>query len=210
LQNNLLKYFLPITLALGVLRSWLGAADLIAWLLECAPWLAGMVALVVTREKMRLTHLTYWLIWAATVAALVGAHYTPASPPFARIRFNFRRDEDSYDLLVYLLQGVALAMLLREVMLRKAVARRGKQLAALSLLVSLGLSCLYGILQWGVETVLEGPVKVVSQSELAANMTCVLLGAALALLVLSARQDRALRSEWKSRFGPMRWIDVIA
>ena len=97
------------------------------WLMEVAPALAGVAALVLTRPRFPMTPLTYRLIFVFSVVLMVGGKYTYAEVPlgfWARDLFHLQRNH--FDRVGHFLQGMIPAILAREMLIRCTPLRPGK------------------------------------------------------------------------------------
>ncbi len=187
-----------------MVRSYVGAASEAGWWLQATPALAGLGVLIVTREKIKLTSFIYMLIWFLAVVLLTGAHYRYGEVPVARWFMNsFNWAGNLYYFFEYFTEGTVLALLFRELLLRVRNMKRGSGLFAASTLCSLALSVAVAALQWAAGL----PI---GSAGLSLAALCALAGAVAGLLTLWPLHDRVLRKIWKSKIGPVRWIDIVA
>lgn len=168
--------------------------------MEALPVLIGLPLLVVTREKMRLTHLIYFLLWTHAVVLLVGAHYTYAEvPPFNWLRDHFHLTRNHYDRIGHFMQGFVPAMVARELLLRTSPLKPGKWLFAIIVLSCLGISALYELIEWAAALVSEDGATAFLGTQGDAwdtqkDMAFAFIGAVAALLTLGRLHDRQLKS----------------
>jgi putative membrane protein len=192
----------PLTLllvdAIALVASSIHAKDRLTWWLEIAPFLIALPALVLTYRRMRLTNLVYALIALHACVLFVGGHYTYAEVPlgfWAEHVFGWSRN--NYDRLGHFFQGFVPALVTREVLLRATPLRRGGWLFFLTVCVCLASSALYELLEWRVAVGLGQSADAFLGTQgdpwdTQEDMATALVGAILALLVLSRVQDRAL------------------
>ena len=181
--------------------------DYFTWALEVAPAVAGLLLLGLTYRQFRFTALSYWLILIHTVILMVGGHYTYAEVPL----FNWLRDtlelgRNHYDKVGHFAQGFIPAILAREILLRRSPLRPGKWLFFLVVCVCLAISAFYELIEWWVAelsgtdaTAFLGTQGYVWDTQ--SDMAMALLGALLALLLLSRWHDRQLSAFRQSQSG---------
>lgn len=125
--------------------------DLFTWFLEVLPAVIGLVVILLTYNRFRLTTLTYILIWVHAIILVIGGHYTYAEMPL----FNWLRDtydlaRNYYDRLGHFAQGFIPAVIAREILLRKSPLKPGKMLSFFVVSVCLAISASYELIEWGV------------------------------------------------------------
>lgn len=155
----LLGLFLVIATLLGIDPS--HRSD---WMLENALAFLGVLVLVATFKRLRLSKISYVLIFVFLVLHEVGAHYTYAEVPYdawferwtgetLSARFGFERNH--FDRLVHFAYGLLLAYPFRELFVRVADVR-GFWGYFLPLDVVMSSSMLYELLEWGAAEVFGG------------------------------------------------------
>jgi putative membrane protein len=141
-----------VLLAVGIVAlvvSAIGPKDRFTWFLEVAPVLLGAPILIATWRRFPLTSLVYRLLLLHAVILMVGGHYTYAEVPLGfwmQKAFGFARNH--YDRIGHLAQGFVPALLARELLLRRAVVRRGGWLFFLVTCICLALSATYELVEW--------------------------------------------------------------
>lgn len=172
--------------------------DFSIWLLEVLPALIGAGVLVVTRRRFPLTPLLYGLILIHSLILMQGGHYTYAEEPFfAWLAEVFAWPRNNYDKLGHFAQGFIPAMVAREIFLRKAIISGRGWLNFLVVCVCLAISAFYELLEWLVAE-LSGTAAdafLATQGyvwDTQSDMGLALLGAILALLLLTKIHDRQL------------------
>lgn len=107
-------------LAVIFIVSLIGPHDQLTWFLEAFPVILGVPILYFTRNQLRLTNLSYFLLSLHAIILLIGAHYTYAEVPLSNwLRDHFHWDRNYYDRIGHLAQGFIPAIVAREVLLRK-------------------------------------------------------------------------------------------
>ena len=123
--------------------------DRLTWILEVAPILIGAPILIATYRRFPLTPLLYRLFFLHALILMTGGHYTYARVPLG---FWFRDllglARNHYDRLGHFAQGFVPAILVRELLLRKGVVRRGGWLFFLVTCVCLAFSAFYEFTEW--------------------------------------------------------------
>lgn len=193
----------PLVLLLGVaiLLLALGIApkaDRFTWFLENLPVLVAIPILAATWRRFPLTPLVYRLLALHAAVLIVGGHWTYAEVPAGRwVQDWLHLARNPYDRLGHLAQGFVPVMLVRELLLRHGVLARGGWAVAVLLLTVLGISAGYELLEWqaAVWTGEQADAFLGSQGDVwdsQWDMACALIGAALALLLLTRAHDRQL------------------
>ncbi|WP_348758764.1 DUF2238 domain-containing protein [Candidatus Methylocalor cossyra] len=194
--------FLP-TLAASAVRP----HDYLTWLLEALPAVAVFGALLATRRRLPLTPLSYALLLVLCLLVLAGAHYSFAHvPPFEWLRPYLRPGRNDFDKLAHLFQGLAPAVVFRELLVRGAVVRRDGWLNPIALGLTLALSAAYELLEWLTAQLLGDAARdfLALQGDpwdAQSDMTFALLGAATATTLLSRWHDRQLAATGSGRSG---------
>ena len=118
-------------------------------------------------------------------------------PLFDWIRDCFELSRNHYDKVGHFAQGFIPALITREVLLRTTPLRKGKMLLFLVLCVCLAFSAVYELVEWVVAEITEAEDFLGTQGDVwdtQKDMACCLVGAIIALLLLSRRQDQELQA----------------
>jgi putative membrane protein len=199
--------WLPLVLVAGFLvaLAWSGyqPRDRLTWFLEVAPALAGFVVLAATYRRFPLTTLTYVLLWIHALILMVGGYYTYAEMPlFNWLRDTYHLSRNYYDRVGHLAQGFVPAIVSREILLRKSPLRPGGWLFLIVVCICLSISALYELIEWRAAVALGSAADAFLGTQgdpwdTQWDMAMALIGAILALLLLSRAHDRALeRLKW--------------
>ncbi|GHJ48701.1 inner membrane protein YjdF [Catellatospora sp. TT07R-123] len=159
---------------------------------------AGLAAVVALRRRFPLTPLLTCLLAVWAVVLCYGGHYTYALTPlgdWAREAFGLARNP--YDRLGHFMQGFVPAIAFRETLWRTSPLRGSRWLTPLTLTCCLSLSALWELLEWaGAYAVAGGSPDFLGGQgdpwDTQWDMLLALLGAALALLLLSRPHTRQL------------------
>jgi len=180
--------------------SGINSKDYLTWLLEVAPALLGFIALAVTYKRFRLTNLTYILILIHSIILMVGGHYTYAEVPlFDWIKDIFALQRNNYDKLGHVAQGFVPAIIAREIFIRKSVIRKISWLNFFVVCFCLALSASYELIEWLVAITAGASSEAFLGTQgyvwdTQTDMAGALVGAVLALVLLSQFHDKQLRS----------------
>lgn len=150
--------------ALMAIRPW----DLKDWALENVLTVPAILVLVATRRALPLSRVSYLLIFTFLAMHTLGSHYTYAMVPYdewsraltggsLNAALGFSRN--MYDRLVHFSFGLLLAYPVREMFLRVAQVR-GFWGYYLPLDVTMALSALYELVEWGAAEVFGGDLGV--------------------------------------------------
>ena len=194
------RYELTLLVSMVGLLAWSGIHphDRFTWWLEVAPILIGVPVLVWLYPKLRLTPLTYTLIWVHCLILMLGGHYTYAQVPLGfwmERLFGFTRNH--YDRIGHFAQGFIPAMVAREIFIRRSPLGRSRWLPFLVVCFSLAFSALYELIEFwtalsagGAATDFLGTQGDVWDTQW--DMQMALIGALVAVATLSKLQDRQL------------------
>jgi putative membrane protein len=194
------RYELALLASIVVLLVWSGIHphDRFTWWLEVAPILIGVPVLIWLYPKLRLTPLTYTLIWLHCLILMLGGHYTYAEVPLGfwmRDLFGFTRNH--YDRIGHFAQGFIPAILAREIFIRRSPLGRSRWLPFLVVCFCLAFSAFYELIEFwtalsagGAATDFLGTQGDVWDTQW--DMQMALVGAVTALVLLSRVQDRQL------------------
>lgn len=174
--------------------------DSFTWFLETLPALIGISILVFIYPKFQFTNLVCFLIWIHCIILIVGAHYTYSEMPlFDWIQDSFQLNRNYYDRLGHFAQGFIPAMIVREILLRNKVLKKGKWLFSIVVFICLGISAAYELVEFtaahltgtGAEAFLgtQGDVW-----DTQWDMLCALCGGIMSLLFLGKYHDQYLMS----------------
>ncbi|SFP08944.1 Uncharacterized membrane protein YjdF [Amycolatopsis arida] len=177
--------------------SGIDARDLGTWLLEMAPVAVAVPVLVAVHRRFPLTLLSYRLLTAGALFIALGAHYTYAEVPLGfwlQDWFGFERNH--YDRVGHFVQGLVAAVVLRELLRRRAGMRPGRWLVLAVTLGSLGLSAAFELVEMLVAAVSgQGGDYLATRGDPLDSqwdMAMALSGAVLSQLVFSRAHDRQL------------------
>ena len=125
--------------------------DLFTWFLEVIPALIGVVLVIVTYNRFRLTTLVYTLLCFHSIILMIGGHYTYAEMPL----FNWLRDEfglarNYYDRVGHFAQGFVPAIVAREIIIKTTPLRSGKMFFFIVVSICLAISAMYEFFEWWV------------------------------------------------------------
>ena len=181
-----------------LLWSAINPKDGLIWVLEVAPALIGFVLLAITWNRFRLTPLLYFLILLHSIVLMIGGHYTYAEVPFFdAIKPVFGFERNNYDKVGHIMQGFMPALLSREIILRNNIVNGRGWMNFFILSICLGISALYELVEWLVAVVSGASADAFLATQgfvwdTQTDMAFALLGAIVALLLLSRMHDRQL------------------
>ena len=124
-------------------------ADRMTWVMENFPVWIGLVLLFCTDRKFPISILGLSLLAFHAVILMVGGYYTYAKVPLGfwmQEWFGFARNH--YDRIGHFAQGFIPAVLVRELLLRKAGVARNAWLPFLVVSVCLAFSACYEFIEW--------------------------------------------------------------
>jgi putative membrane protein len=172
--------------------------DYFTWLLEVAPIFIGLPIALARHRRFPLSSLLLVLLWWHAVILIFGGHYTYARVPLGNWAMHwFGWTRNNYDKLGHLAQGFVPAILTREILTRTSPLKGSRWLGFLTVSVCLAFSALYELIEWAV-AVTSGAAAddfLGTQGyawDTQTDMAMALVGAILALLLLSRAHDRSM------------------
>lgn len=178
-------------------------AEYFTWTLEVVPAVIGLTVILLTAKRFPLSTVAYILLWFHGLILVVGGHYTYAEVPlFNWIRDAYGLERNYYDRLGHFAQGFIPAIIAREILIRRSPVREGRWLFFLVLCISLSISAFYELIEMTVSLVVSATSGGNVDAFLGTqgdvwdtqwDMTCALIGATLAQLLLAPVHDRSLK-----------------
>jgi len=169
------------------------------WVLEAGPALIGLVVLVLTYKRFRLSDFLYVLILIHMIVLLVGAHYTYAEMPlFDWLKEVFGWSRNNYDKVGHFLQGFTPALVARELFIRRKTVPSSGWRNFFIVCICLAISAVYELIEWWVAllTGSVGDAFLGTQGyiwDTQSDMLLALVGAVVALILFSRVQDASMR-----------------
>jgi putative membrane protein len=194
-EESIIRYLWIVLFMLVLIWSGVNPKDQLTWFLEVSPAMIGGVLLAATYNSFRLTPLLYVLILAHCIILMVGGHYTYAEVPFFDGLFGAERN--NYDKVGHFFQGFVPALLAREILIRKEVAKSPGWRNLFALSVTLAFSAFYELIEWWVALLSDeaadsflGTQGYVWDTQ--SDMAWALFGASCTLVFLARWHDRQL------------------
>ena len=192
----------PLALLVVVLAvlAWsaIGPLKPMTWFFETVWVIVGVVVVLVVWRRFPLTTLVCGLLALHAVVLAYGGHYGYAETPAGdAVQDWLGLDRNPYDRLGHFLQGFVPAIVAREVLWRRSPLRGSGWLPWLTLSVCLAISAFWELMEWwGALLVEDGDPSFLGGQgdpwDTQWDMLLALLGAGLALLLLSRLHDRQL------------------
>lgn len=186
------------TIMMILMWSVINPHDLFTWFLEVLPVLIGIVVLTYIYPRFRFSNFVYTLLWLHAIILIIGGHYTYAEMPlFNWLRDSYDLGRNYYDRVGHFAQGFVPAMVAREVLLRQTPLKHGKWLNFIIVSICLALSAAYELFEFAMAKALGATADsfLGSQGDIwdaQWDMTFALIGAIMALVLLSKFHDRIL------------------
>lgn len=169
------------------------------WALEVAPVVIALPILWGTYRRFPLSTLLYVCIFVHALVLMVGGAYTYARVPLGfQIAEAFGLHRNPYDKIGHFFQGLVPALVAREILIRGQYVRGRKMLAFIVVCVVLAVSATYEFIEWGVALAIgQGAIEFLGTQgdpwDTQSDMFFALIGAVVALLLLSRVQDRQIQ-----------------
>lgn len=182
-----------------ILTVWNPPAGRTSWALEVGPGLAYIAVLAAVWRRFPVSRLVAVGIFLHVLILIYGGVYTYAMTPlgnWAREAFHLHRNH--YDRVGHLALGFFPVLTIREVLLRRTPLQRGGWLTFLLLSVVLAVGAFWELIEWWTTLVVAGDTGTAflgSQGDVwdaQWDMLLALIGAAVALSLLSRAHDRSM------------------
>ena len=183
---------------IGLVASGWAPFDRATWWMEIAPVLIAFPVLVGLRRRFAFTDLALLLIAVHGLVLMLGGAYSYARVPIGfAVQDWLHLARNPYDRFGHLMQGFVPAIVLREVLVRTGVIATGRVLAITVLAYCLSVSALYELIEFGAAVALgQGADAFLGTQgdpwDTQWDMLMCLIGAALALILLSRPHDRQI------------------
>lgn len=194
-----IKYWIGLFIIILVtIWSGIDAYETTLWFLEAGICLIGLIVLIATFKKFRLTDLTYFIIFLELIILLVGAHYSYARVPlFDWIREAFDQDRNNYDKLGHFFQGFTPAFISREVIIRLNVVNKRNWIPFFVVCISLAISAFYELIEWWGAVLIESSAEDFLgmqgyEWDTQSDMLCAMIGAICMLVFFSKWQNKQI------------------
>jgi putative membrane protein len=174
--------------------------DRLTWLLEVLPVLIALPLMAGSYRRFPLTPLLYWVIACHALVLIVGGFWTYAHVPLGFwVQDLFSLSRNPYDKLGHFMQGLTPALLAREILIRRGDLRVGKMAAFLAICVAGAFSACYELIEWGAAVALgQGADEFLGTQgdpwDTQSDMLMALIGASVAMSVLTRWQDRQIQA----------------
>jgi putative membrane protein len=181
--------------------------DYFTWILEVFPAIIGIALIAATHRRFPLTPLLLTLLTLHAIVLMVGGHYTYAEVPLGFwMRDAFHLARNDYDRIGHFAQGFVPALVARELFIRRNVVRGRFWRYAIIVLICLGISAAYELLEWrvAVATGSASDAFLGTQGDpwdTQEDMATALAGALAAPLLLGRLQDAQI-ARLESRSAP--------
>lgn len=203
-----LRVMVGLTLVVQIGLGLSPKADRLTWALENFPVWLGLVALVLTWRRFPLSRLCLGLLVVHGVILAVGGHWTYAKVPAGDwVKEWFGLARNHYDRTGHFAQGFVPAIFVRELLLRRSGVGRTRWLPFLAGSVCLAFSAFYEFIEWWTALIAgSGATEFLGTQgdpwDTQWDMFLCLLGATVALLLLSRAHDRSLARLERTGLGP--------
>lgn len=187
-----------MAILIALLVSGIQPYDRATWLMEVAPVLIALPVLVATRERYPLTSLLYALIFVHALILILGGAYTYARVPLGFwLQDLLGTERNPYDKIGHFAQGLILALVAREILLRGAYAQGRRMVGFLAICVAMAISAWYELIEWAAALFMgQGADEFLGTQgdewDTQSDMFMAFLGAAVAIMLLSRLHDRQL------------------
>ncbi|KON70771.1 membrane protein [Peribacillus butanolivorans] len=201
-KSTTIHLFLLLVVTAVFIWSVINPAGYLNWALEVSPAIVGLIIVIATYSKLRLTTLSYIIIAILMILMFVGGHYTYSKVPlFNWIKDVLNLNRNDYDRFGHFLKGL-FAIVIREILLRKTPITKGPWLFSFTISIALAIASLYEIIEWLSTKITKGG-KVVKNFlgmqgdiwDAQWDMSFALVGSILALLFFSKLHNQLLKKE---------------
>ena len=191
--------WLAVGCAIITILSLINVYDFKVWVFEIWVGFAAVLVLNLTHKRFPFSNLVYWLVGIHFAVLALGAHYTYAEMPlFNWLRDAFDLSRNHYDRVGHFMQGFVPVIVAREIFIRNTKIMKGKMLGFISIIVCLGMSALWEVLEMVMVLLFykeEGMAWLGTQGDSfdpVWDMTMAVMGAILAYALLRKLHDSSI------------------
>ncbi|MDP6930901.1 MAG: DUF2238 domain-containing protein [Planctomycetota bacterium] len=181
--------------------SYIGHLDFATWVFEIIVGLLFLCVLIAAYPRFRFARVIYIVALVHYLVLAIGGKYTYSeSPVGAWMQDLLSLERNPFDRIGHFMQGFTPAIVVRELLLRRTLLHRGWALRWIIISISLAFSAFYELLEWWMVIFFYpdvGPEWLGHQGDpfdAQADMLMAILGALLAMVLLSGLQDRQMSS----------------
>lgn len=198
-KDSKINLFLLIVTTIVFIWSVIHPTRYLNWLLEVLPAIVVIAFVLITYNKFRLTTLCYFFIAYLSILMFIGGHYTYDDVPlFDWIKKVYHLKRNDYDRFGHFFKGM-MAIIFREVLLRKTPLKKGPWLIGIILCICLAIAASYEIIE-AIYAIISSGGKVSKdflgmQGDIwdsQKDMATALIGSVVALLFLSKIHNKFL------------------
>lgn len=198
--------WLTIAACAVTLWSFAGTKEVDVWVFELVPGIAALAITVwVGRYYFRFSTMTYAVIGMSFFFIALGARYTYAGVPLFRSMGElFGSSRNHADRFGHFLQGLTVALMAREVFIRKTPLSRRLVIPLVTISFALAFSAMHELVEWWVVAFFypqSGPEWLGMQGDpwdAQWDMFMALIGAIVVVTILSSAHDQSIRATTKS------------
>ena len=184
----------------GLLVTGYAPFDRGTWLLEVFPVIVALPLLWFTQQRFPLTAMLYWIVCLHGLVLMLGGMYTYARVPLGfEIQAWFGLDRNPYDKIGHFMQGFAPALVAREILLRGRYVNGSGMLRFIVVSIVMFISSFYELIEWWTALLLgQGATDFLGTQgyewDTQSDMFYALIGAVVAMLVMTRWQDRQIQT----------------
>lgn len=192
------RHALVAAVVAALVWSGIDPHDRLTWLLEVIWVLIGLPLLIALWPRFPLSRLLGWLLALhAGILIYGGAHTYALTPAGLWVQDVFDLARNHYDRLGHFAQGFVPALLARELLRRLTPLQPGGWLGYLCIAAALSFSALFEMIEWWAALIWGGEADafLATQGDVwdtQWDMFCALVGASVAMLLLSRVHERQL------------------
>lgn len=185
-------------MVLALILSAIAPYDRTTWMLEVAPAVLLLPALIYSYRSYPLSSLVYVLLSVMALGLIAGGHYSFSRVPLGSwLQDWLDLSRNPYDRVGHVLQGIVPALLARELLIRSASVKGRHLLPFVCVCMAMTLSAVYELVEWAAALVLgQGADEFLGMQgdewDTQADMFCALLGAVAAMTVMVPLHDRSM------------------
>lgn len=205
-KDNYRKIHVILLLIVLIIFVWsvIKPVSYLDWLAEVSPAVVAIIIVVAIYNKFRLTTLSYFIIAILSILTFIGGHYTYSEVPlFNWMKEEFDLQRNNYDRFGHFIKGL-MAIVIREVLLRKTPLTKGAWLTGITISIMLSLAALYEIIEWLSTKISKGGKGAKDflgmqgdRWDAQWDMFLALIGTLIALLLFTKLHNKLLRRQTK-------------
>jgi len=145
-----------ITIFIISLISYINCYESTTWILEVIPVYIGLIIIAfLGKKKIQISNLLHIFISIQMLILIIGGHYSYARVPlfdYFKVLFDWSRN--NYDKVGHFIQGVTPFLIMKEILVKKNILKKGFLLNFICICTALAFSAFYELIEFSSAIIL--------------------------------------------------------